>query len=502
MMRFFNFYISIIRRKLFKSEGISLVGVLAGTAVAGIVAVGLMKSLLHVTEKTTTLRKKSNFTMVKRVVMKNIRNNNAWKATVDKSSGTCWPGKNANCAMAFWHNPNNPYNTQTYINGSKKWVCSCKSGGTHDYGIGFAQLNGRPIYFSDIGGNGDCNTFNNNCGNESAFETAINNRLGSYKDRYLKVRVDKPDKLTVSPKAVPLFNITVSDVTQSGLSGSIKVTSITDAPDEGSIYTTGANCTDCSSAIGYYARARNECATAIGQNAQCLSDCADDDHGFTIGYMAQSPGTGDALSTRWNQNRIQLGTELHNLVVGHPSSTGTAYSSIYAQDIYADDIHAFDCSQVYPDFVFDKYFDSRVSEEDMPLYSDYYIHTIPEMIAYIKDKNKRHLPTLSGRAVGRISLGMRTSELWETVEVHAIYYKELWENDIELSEKISEVRSILVDMENNKISSDRENLEFSNKISLAEGDIKNINDRSFEIMNALDALEKEIDIMEKKEGLK
>lgn len=93
-------------------------------------------------------------------------------------------------------------------------------------------------------------------------------------------------------------------------------------------------------------------------------------------------------------------------------------------DLYVTgDIYDGTC-KIVCDYVFDKYFDGKVKDDD----EDIEIKTIGETVKYIEEE--RHLPTMPGRVEiekERKSNGELIRKLWETVEVQSLYIKELHE---------------------------------------------------------------------------
>lgn len=111
-------------------------------------------------------------------------------------------------------------------------------------------------------------------------------------------------------------------------------------------------------------------------------------------------------------------------VVGSPTLPAPYLShgpgSVTAQALYDD-------NTLLSDYVFDAYFDGRVSEEDLALHADYKMADLEEMIRFMEEH--RHLPTIKGRSDweqnGKFSVGELSSYLWETTETQALYIIEL-----------------------------------------------------------------------------
>jgi hypothetical protein len=115
------------------------------------------------------------------------------------------------------------------------------------------------------------------------------------------------------------------------------------------------------------------------------------------------------------------------LVVGSPTGGNKGVGTINASAVYDD-------NTLLTDYVFDKYFDGEVKEEDRLLHGEFEIKTIDDMVTFMKTNH--HLPTIIGRKEwsekGNSSLGQLVSQLWQTIEVQAIYIKELNERVKEL----------------------------------------------------------------------
>jgi len=110
------------------------------------------------------------------------------------------------------------------------------------------------------------------------------------------------------------------------------------------------------------------------------------------------------------------------VVVGAPTGGDKGAGTINAVGVYDDNV-------LLTDYVFDKYFDGKVKEEDLDRHGNYEMKSLDEMSSFIE--KERHLPTLIGRkdweTEGAASLGKIVTQLWETVETQAIYIKELKE---------------------------------------------------------------------------
>lgn len=133
-----------------------------------------------------------------------------------------------------------------------------------------------------------------------------------------------------------------------------------------------------------------------------------------------------------------LGTTKYNyiaggLVMGNPTGGLKGAGTINAKAVYDDNV-------LLTDYVFDKYYDDKIKDEDIEkgVDKDYIIPTRTEFIKHIKEK--RHLPRLTGRLEwteeNRPSLGKFQSQLCEQMEHLAIYIKELHEENEELKIRI------------------------------------------------------------------
>lgn len=119
------------------------------------------------------------------------------------------------------------------------------------------------------------------------------------------------------------------------------------------------------------------------------------------------------------------------VVVGSPTGGDKGAGTINAVGVYDDDT-------LLTDYVFDKYFDGKVKEEDLDKHGNYEMKSLDEMISFIE--KERHLPNMIGRKEwemeGSASLGKIVTQLWETVETQAIYIKELKERIALLENKL------------------------------------------------------------------
>lgn len=137
-------------------------------------------------------------------------------------------------------------------------------------------------------------------------------------------------------------------------------------------------------------------------------------------------------------NRIQLGNADHYVVVGSPA---TAPPSPQGGDLYANRLYYDTSSGIY-DIVFDKYFDGKLSESDQKIHGDYKIMSLTEMIEYIE--RERHLPTIPGKKelekIKYHSVDDFKNYLWQTVEVQALYIKELHERNEDLQRELASMK--------------------------------------------------------------
>lgn len=143
------------------------------------------------------------------------------------------------------------------------------------------------------------------------------------------------------------------------------------------------------------------------------------------------------------------------VVIGSPAiapDVSHGPGSVTAEAVYDENI-------MISDYVFDKYFDGKVSEDDAPKYHDFSVMTIPQMTDYMK--TNRHLPTISGRDEwmenGKFSIGNLSTELWVTYETHALYLKELNDRTLALEQITGDPTQILLEAyyaEKARVSSD------------------------------------------------
>jgi hypothetical protein len=113
------------------------------------------------------------------------------------------------------------------------------------------------------------------------------------------------------------------------------------------------------------------------------------------------------------------GTYMEALVVGTPTGGHKGAGTINATAVYDDNV-------LLTDYVFEKYYDGEVIDEDR---KDYEMKSLEEEIAFTQDN--KHLSTIIGRKEweenGSASTGEIISQLWETVETQFLYIKELKE---------------------------------------------------------------------------
>src|SRR3990167_5213849 len=110
------------------------------------------------------------------------------------------------------------------------------------------------------------------------------------------------------------------------------------------------------------------------------------------------------------------------IVVGAPTGGDKGAGTLNATAVYDDNV-------LLTDYVFDKYFDNKVKDEDIKQRGNYTMLSLNEMTKFIEIN--RHLPTMVGRDEwkkrGKLSHGELITQLWETVETQALYIKELSE---------------------------------------------------------------------------
>ncbi len=120
------------------------------------------------------------------------------------------------------------------------------------------------------------------------------------------------------------------------------------------------------------------------------------------------------------------------LVVGVPTGGYLGPGKINAQAIYDDNV-------VLTDYVFDHYFDKKLKAQDVEKHSDFSMMSISDMREFIQ--KERHLPSIKGRSdwdkKGRFSVGELSQQLWETVEIQAIYITQLEERISKIENSIA-----------------------------------------------------------------
>ncbi|MEI6852061.1 MAG: collagen-like protein, partial [Bacteroidota bacterium] len=124
------------------------------------------------------------------------------------------------------------------------------------------------------------------------------------------------------------------------------------------------------------------------------------------------------------------------LVIGTPLGGYRGPGSINAQAVYDDGL-------LLTDYVFDSYYDGKISKEDSAKHFGFKIAKIDEMINYVEVN--RHLPSIKGRddwnKSGNFSLGELTQQLWETIEIQSLYIKELHERLTKLETEFEQFKS-------------------------------------------------------------
>lgn len=172
------------------------------------------------------------------------------------------------------------------------------------------------------------------------------------------------------------------------------------------------------SAVGYYA------------DIAAAGLCSDNTTYFTddlpqlrvIGYVpTPTAGTG---------SYIQFSDAV---VIGNPT---LFYGGDYNGPGTLTVLGAYDDNTLISDYVFDEYFDGKISVEDIKKHDNYKRYSISEMSEFVE--KYRHLPTIEGRDAweekGGFSLGELLTQLWVTAENQAIYISEL-NTDLKLVEQ-------------------------------------------------------------------
>ncbi len=105
------------------------------------------------------------------------------------------------------------------------------------------------------------------------------------------------------------------------------------------------------------------------------------------------------------------------IIVGNATGGSLGFGTINAHAVYDDNV-------LLTDYVFEKYYDGNVVDDDR---KDYVMKTLDEEIEYTK--NNKHLSTIVGRnewnSDGKPSIGKLAQQLWETVETQFLYIAEL-----------------------------------------------------------------------------
>ncbi len=136
------------------------------------------------------------------------------------------------------------------------------------------------------------------------------------------------------------------------------------------------------------------------------------------------------------------------LVIGTPTGGYKGPGTINAKAVYDDNVFL-------TDYVFDKYYDGKLKSEDSTKHSGFKMLTIDEMALFAK--TERHLPTIQGRdewnKKGSFSLGELSQQLWETVEVQALYITQLNEKMTALEKQMAEYKLLVDKLINNSSAS-------------------------------------------------
>jgi len=158
-------------------------------------------------------------------------------------------------------------------------------------------------------------------------------------------------------------------------------------------------------------------------------------------YIKNNDPSG-TITNRWDiycESTISKSYIGGSLIMGSPTGGSKGAGTINAKAVYDDNV-------LLTDYVFDKYFDNEIKEEDIDkgISAEYTIPTREEFIKHIEEK--RHLPRLTGRLnwteENRPSLGKFQSQLCEQMEHLAIYIKELHEENVDLKERISNLEKV------------------------------------------------------------
>jgi len=125
------------------------------------------------------------------------------------------------------------------------------------------------------------------------------------------------------------------------------------------------------------------------------------------------------------------------MVIGTPTGGYKGPGTINANAVYDDNL-------VLTDYVFDKYYDGKIKSQDSSKHYGFNLMSIDEMAAFTK--KERHLPTIEGRdewnRKGTFSLGELSQQLWETVEVQALYIKQLNDRMTLMEDQMAEYKAM------------------------------------------------------------
>jgi len=459
--------IIIFKRKNFlilnNTSGVSITGGLVAAAVGVILLAGVAKSLIFIADQIGNLDHIRTLIEIKTNVISMLRNEKAWYATVKRSPGggaggvSCFPGNEnsggSKCPINLWYNEANPddpdeYNTiQSESPGSdyawlRKWACNPAG---KNYGLAFAGLDGGIIYPSG-------------CCNDTAACAGTS--------KFVKIEIYPPAQRAEGEANLPVFQIKFIDEHVTKTESSFNVIGLR-LKDSG--FTSGTISDVCNIALGENSSALGDCSISIGGSATTVGDKS-----IALGFKAN-----DAEWAGDEDWRIQLGNPAEDtvntpkqepfMVVQNGGSVNpiaaNSASSVFADSIYANQVFARDgvagSNQIH-DYVFDLYFDGKISEADKKVAGDFKIYEIPELLNFVSNKDNRHLPYLDGRkelkASGKISLGKLFSQFIQTAEAQAIYIKELYETNQYFFAENEGILSEIDRIEDENMEFERENL--------------------------------------------
>ncbi len=192
---------------------------------------------------------------------------------------------------------------------------------------------------------------------------------------------------------------------------------------------------------------------------------------IVLGYGGDSDTGTAVLTVNGNDEVLVSGA----VVVGSPTGGSQGAGTINAVGVYDD-------GTLLTDYVFEKYYDGSPIEER---HSDYKMMSFNETIDFTK--NNKHLPTIIGRKEweeeGRVSLGVLTQQIWETVETHFLFMTEE-------KQRLDSVKAMCEMSEAELASLKTQTQKLDRRISSLESENKELRAKNKELEERLEKLER------------